>query len=219
MLDRFIPGITKIIFECARLLRLKHALTPQSKLMRQIITRFLFPPLSQDDVAEPNRTPILDPDVRENLYELLVLMCDTPTEVNVMASELSDDLVSADQFEPHISNERLALRTEVGYAGLRNLSNTCYLNSLFSQLFMNVQFRQLLLTTPIVDQRQQKLIWEVAKVFAHMQSSYDKSIEPAAAVDSIMTYDGENIDVTVQMDVDEFFNLTLRPLGKSNPRP
>ncbi len=207
MRDRFIPGITKIIFECARLLRLKKALTPQSKLMRQIISRFLFPPLSQGDTEAFSQTPLLDSDVREILYELLILMCETPTEVNIVASELSDDLVSTDVFEPNISNERLALRTEVGYAGLRNLSNTCYLNSLFSQLFMNVSFRELLLQTPIVDQRQQKLIWEVAKVFAHMQDSYDKSIEPTAAVDSIVTYDGENIDVTIQMDVDEFFNL------------
>ena len=199
--------MTKVVFECARLLRVKDALTPQSKLMRQIISKFLFPPLSQADPPGASQNPILDSDVRESLYDLLILMCETPTEVNIMASELSDDLVPSDQFEPNISNERLALRTEVGYSGLRNLSNTCYLNSLWSQLFMNVQFRGLLLAAPVVDVRQQKLVWEMAKVFAHMQDSYDKSIEPTAAVDSIVTYDGENIDVTVQMDVDEFFNL------------
>ena len=96
-------------------------------------------------------------------------MCQSVTELDIVVSELSDDLIVPDQFEPHVGHERLALRTEVGYAGLRNLSNTCYLNSLFSQLFMNVQFRQLLLTAPTVDIKQQKLLWEMAKVFAHMQ--------------------------------------------------
>ena len=134
-------------------------------------------------------------------------MCDTPTEINIIASELFDDLVPSEQSEPNVFNERLALRTEVGYAGLRNLSNTCYLNSLFSQLFMNIQFRELLLESPILDLNQQNLLYEMGRAFAYMQGSYDKSFEPNKAVESIVTYDGENIDVTVQMDVDEFFNL------------
>ena len=34
-----------------------------------------------------------------------------------------------------------------------------------------------------------------------------KSLEPQDFVDSIRTYDNEPVDVTVQMDVDEFYNL------------
>ncbi len=201
------PGIVKLVHECAGLLLVNDALPPQPKLMRKIISKFLFPPLHrplQHSLANP---PILESSVRENLYDLLILMCQTPTDVFILTKELSEESFTSDTSEFHVTHDRQALRTEVGYAGLRNLSNTCYLNSLFSQLFMNVQFRQLLFNTSIVDYNQQKLLWELGKVFAEMQGSYKKSIEPTEAVDSIVTYEGGCIDVSVQMDVDEFFNL------------
>ena len=110
-------------------------------------------------------------------------------------------------FEPHISNDRQALRSDVGYAGIRNLSNTCYLNSLFSQLFMNLEFREFLFQTSIVDEENQKLLAELSKVFSYMQNHVGKFVDPSSAVECIRTYDNEQIDVTIQMDVDEFFNL------------
>jgi ubiquitin carboxyl-terminal hydrolase 34 len=104
-------------------------------------------------------------------------------------------------------NERQALRSEVGYAGIRNLSNTCYLNSLFSQLFMNLEFRQFLFQTNIIEEPSQKLVIELSKVFSYMQNHVGKFVDPSSAVECIRTYDNEQIDVSIQMDVDEFFNL------------
>lgn len=104
-------------------------------------------------------------------------------------------------------NERQALRSEVGYAGIRNLSNTCYLNSLFTQLFMNLEFRQFLFQTNIVEEPGQRLVIELSKVFSFMQNHVGKFVDPSSAVECIRTYDNEQIDVSIQMDVDEFFNL------------
>ncbi len=36
-------------------------------------------------------------------------------------------------------------RSGTGYAGLKNLSNTCYINSMIQQLFMNRNFRYCIL--------------------------------------------------------------------------
>lgn len=107
----------------------------------------------------------------------------------------------------HSYERHSMIRSNVGYAGLRNLSNTCYLNSLTTQLFMNIEFRDFILNLHIADPVAQKLLFETQKLFTWMQETWRKSIEPHDFVESIQTYDNEQIDVTVQMDVDEFYNL------------
>lgn len=101
-----------------------------------------------------------------------------------------------------------AIRSPEGYAGLKNLSNTCYLNSLFTQLFMNVGFRDFMLQVALDDpETSQKLLSETKKIFGNMQETWCKYVDPEGAVCSIRTYDNEPIDVNIQMDVDEFYNL------------
>lgn len=100
------------------------------------------------------------------------------------------------------------IRSPEGYAGLKNLSNTCYLNSLLTQLFMNVGFREFMLQLDVPDPGStHKLLDETKKVFGYMQETWLKSVDPQGFVDTIRTYDNEPIDVTIQMDVDEFYNL------------
>ncbi|KAG6012728.1 hypothetical protein E4U43_007682 [Claviceps pusilla] len=101
-----------------------------------------------------------------------------------------------------------AVRAPCGYVGLRNLSNTCYLNSLFTQLFMNIQFRSFILSIEIEDQEDsQQLLFRTQKLFGYMQESYQRYVDPYAVITSIRTYDDTPIDIHSQMDVDEFYNL------------
>ncbi|OAX77266.1 hypothetical protein ACJ72_08438, partial [Emergomyces africanus] len=112
-------------------------------------------------------------------------------------------------YEPNWVFDRYkTIRSPEGYAGLKNLSNTCYLNSLFTQLFMNLDFRKFMIEVHVADvDSTQKLLAETKKVFAYMQNTWQKSVDTQAAVDTIRTYDNEPIDINVQMDVDEFYNL------------
>lgn len=112
-------------------------------------------------------------------------------------------------FAPHIQSERQALRSDVGYSGLRNLSNTCYLNSLFSQLFMNLRFREFIfaMDPARTGSSGQPLVRELSKLFASMQNRWDKYVDTTDVVACVETYENEQIDVSIQMDVDEFFNL------------
>ncbi|EXJ95156.1 hypothetical protein A1O1_00275 [Capronia coronata CBS 617.96] len=207
--DHVVASLTKLLLECSRLLKNAKALPSRSLVLDDIISLFLFPPLSEDGLATEStiKVPVLDITVRESLYNFILTLCQGPQDIATVVSKLSDDLLPKDFFEPAFGHDRQCLRSEVGYAGLRNLSNTCYLNSLFSQLFMNVEFRDFFLTGPGLHGPKKKLVAELSKVFAHMQNSYEKSIDPSVAVEAITTYEGEQIDVTVQMDVDEFFNL------------
>jgi ubiquitin carboxyl-terminal hydrolase 34 len=76
---------------------------------------------------------------------------------------------------------------------------------------MNIQFRDFLLRINVVDESKQKLVAQLGKVFAYMQNSYERYIDPTLAVESIaipgMQGQDEQIDVAVQMDVDEFYNI------------
>jgi hypothetical protein len=53
----------------------------------------------------------------------------------------------------------------------------------------------------------QRLLDETKKVFGHMQATWLKSVDTQGLVDTIRTYENEPIDVSIQMDVDEFYNL------------
>lgn len=100
------------------------------------------------------------------------------------------------------------IRAACGYAGLKNLSNTCYLNSLCTQVFMNIDFREFMLGFD-VDARDgsRALLYETQNMFGRLQASQHRFVDPELFVTSIKTYDDDLINVNNQMDVEEFFNL------------
>jgi ubiquitin carboxyl-terminal hydrolase 34 len=101
-----------------------------------------------------------------------------------------------------------SIRAPCGYPGIRNLSNTCYFNSLVTQLFMNVDFREFMLDATVRDRiYDQQLLFQTQKLFAFLQESVRPFINPEECVGSIKTYEDTQIDVVIQMDVDEFYNL------------
>ena len=101
-----------------------------------------------------------------------------------------------------------AIKSSCGYVGLRNLSNTCYFNSLLTQLFMNTGFRQFVLNATIQDSADaQSLLFATQKMFAFMQGTLRRSVNPENVVSNVKTYEDTQIDIHNQMDVDEFYNL------------
>lgn len=100
------------------------------------------------------------------------------------------------------------IRAACGFAGLKNLSNTCYLNSLCTQVFMNIDFREFMLSFE-VDGRDgtRALLYETQNMFGRLQASQHRFVDPELFVASIKTYDDDLINVNNQMDVEEFFNL------------
>ena len=92
--------------------------------------------------------------------------------------------------------------------GLKNLSNTCYLNSLITQLFMNIEFRQFIINADVNDRDYgQNLLFQTQNLFGYMQGSIRRFVNPEDCVFSIKTYEDTQIDIHNQMDVDEFYNL------------
>ena len=196
-------------------------------LIEGIFRTHLFPAIDfkGDQEAIIARVPVLHSATREKLYAIvLALSNDLGLHQKLLGlviqllqegedsqpwswgiAQIVEDIV----YETNWNFERLkSIRSATGYPGLKNLSNTCYLNSLFTQLFMNVSFRGFMLNTNIADgEATQKLLLETKKLFAFMQETWLKSVDPQGIADSVINYENTLIDISVQMDVDEFYNL------------
>ncbi|KAK2011477.1 ubiquitin carboxyl-terminal hydrolase [Colletotrichum eremochloae] len=186
-----------------------------ANLGKKLFWKHLFPPPGHHGLSS-SRSCLLSTETRSILCKIIFdLVRDRDPEFQVMLEDL-EKLVPFDEFDidPYLYElqpqfDRMsAVRAPCGYTGLRNLSNTCYLNSLFTQLFMNTGFRQFMMNARVPSQTNtHALLRETRKLFAFMQESSRKFIDPSLLVGSIKTYEETIIDVHNQMDVDEFYNL------------
>ncbi|KAL2832877.1 hypothetical protein BDW59DRAFT_138793 [Aspergillus cavernicola] len=208
--DHIILGFSRLLKSCLDIASLSNITIDTFNLSEQIFDTYLFPDLSMPS-SEPLTPliPVMHSQTRQDLYALSGLLSKYDDNFTQLIGRLEDIIPQDHTYQPGWGFDRQKLiRSPEGYAGLRNLSNTCYLNSLLSQLFMNVGFRDFMLGLNLTESfGAQKLLDETKKVFGYMQESWLKSVDPQGFVDTIRTYDGEPVDVTIQMDVDEFYNL------------
>ncbi|PKY49535.1 hypothetical protein RhiirA4_405561 [Rhizophagus irregularis] len=102
---------------------------------------------------------------------------------------------------------RTAQKSSAGYVGLQNLGATCYVNSLIQQFYMNAFFRQSIFNTPVLDNnKDDNLLYQLQVVFGNLQESEKKSYEATTFCHAYKDYDGQPLNVALQMDVDEYFN-------------
>ncbi|KAJ6006478.1 hypothetical protein N7451_004422 [Penicillium sp. IBT 35674x] len=211
IVDEFVLGFALLLENCLELADRANIELDTFDLADKILNTYLFPDLS--DVSEGPVIPcipVMHTLTRQKLYNIINLLCKRTHENLHKTMQQLEDIVPRDiSYGPNSSFDRSKMiRAPEGYAGLKNLSNTCYLNSLMTQLFMNVEFRDFMLKLQVVDgDSSQRLLDETQRLFAWMQNTWTKSIDPQSFVESIRTYDNEAIDVTIQMDVDEFYNL------------
>jgi ubiquitin carboxyl-terminal hydrolase 34 len=205
--DEIVLGLTRILKTCIAFLKAFKKPLNTGTLMDRIYTKFLVP--SADNAGESDGAlPVLEERTRKELYELVTALCENIPCLERMV-KLIEPRIAQDRFNRiHLWDRSRDIRAESGYVGLSNLANTCYMNSLISQLFMNVEFREFILSRNVADPNgSQKLLAELQRLFATMQDSYVKYASTERFARAIRTPDNAGIDVTIQMDVDEFFNL------------
>ncbi|KKP04545.1 hypothetical protein THAR02_03371 [Trichoderma harzianum] len=168
--------------------------------------------------AQPVQKVLLRTDTRAKLYEaIFILIKENRSRFSSLLHCLNDlvpyYLDEEDGIDPYIYelsyqfDRNKAIRMH-GYVGLKNLSNTCYLNSLLTQLFMNTAFRRFILEFKLEDSDDsQQMLFHTQKVFGYLQDSYRRCVDTALLVGSIKTYDDVLIDIHNQMDVEEFYSL------------
>ncbi|KAK4163484.1 ubiquitin carboxyl-terminal hydrolase 34 [Cladorrhinum sp. PSN259] len=198
---------------------IRRGILPTDGVAAKLFWKHLFPATDEKAKQYESGNPIITSQTRAMLLDIvLCLVRDDEAQFSQLINDMADlvavnpngDICDFYQYElqPAQQFEREKwIRAECGYTGLRNLSNTCYFNSLFTQLFMNVDFRRFMLCATVKDPDAQGLLFGTQKAFAHLQNSIRRWVAPEECVGSIRTYENTPIDVSVQMDVDEFFNL------------
>ncbi|KAG9685977.1 hypothetical protein KCU95_g11953, partial [Aureobasidium melanogenum] len=208
LIDKRVPGLISLIRYCAQTLVSQNKPLDLGDVPSQIFKSLLFPILKTDKSAQP----VIASETRNSAYDLLRLMCD-----NVQTLEdLTQDCEKAASFctndqSFNFPGPEKYIRKEGNYAGLANLSQTCYFNSLLQQLFMNVQFRKFIFDTPVIDSEKQTVLVELKLAFAYMQDSYDIFYQPDGLTKAL------NIDITVQDDAHIFFMTLIGQLEDSMP--
>ncbi len=208
-------GLITILFHGIRYMCTKgKKIRFSSNFPRKLLSLHLFP--REDEKGPLVPQAVLHPQSRSMLYEIIfALVKNDQGQLTMLLHDLAGltPYRTAEDDEPYIYElpqffERAkSIRSQCGYTGLRNLSNTCYLNSLFTQLFMNVGFRRFMLNIPVTNLQTYQLLGETQSLFAALQDSCRRFVDPQLCVSQIVTYDETPLDIHNQMDVDEFYNL------------
>ena len=168
--------------------------------------------ISRGETAAQGKTSlsVLDSNTRRQLYDLMLALTDDNHSYERLL-RLSGDAQyeTADNIIKSLTVDRaIEVRSRTGYVGLLNPRAICYMNSLLTQLFMNLSFREFMLGLEVREsESSQQLLLETQRLFATMQNSYRKAADPRPFAACVRTLDKTPIDLGVQMDADEFYNL------------
>ena len=91
------------------------------------------------------------------------------------------------------------------FVGLKNLGCTCYLNTLIQILYNIIPLRESILKCDC-KKEVKNVLFQIKKIFYYLKYY---NIEFIAPIDFVQNFDNEQLNVNVQMDIDEFFNLLL----------
>ncbi|KAJ5069991.1 specific protease [Anaeramoeba ignava] len=133
---------------------------------------------------------------------------------------------SNSSFTNYSPNPKLNLREELIPIGLKNVGNTCFLNSLLQTYFMLPSFRnEILKFKPTqkeweIQKKEMKLskddlihflpldlIHEIQRLFARQLLSNYKAVDPKHAIEKVQDQNGKQFHIGNQHDVTEFNDL------------
>lgn len=225
--DYVVFGLTKLLLCC--ILSLKSFKQPvnAANVMEQIFKKYIFTKRyvtsstrsKYEDVLMRNslpairasnvNIPILQSHSRREIYDLMLALVDDSSTYNDLLRLVGEvELEECETALATLSVDRsMEVRSSTGYVGLYNPRAICYANSLLTQLFMNLNFRKFMLGLELQESNgSQKLLLETQRLFTNMQHSFRRSADPRSFAACVKNSDLMPIDISVQMDADEFYN-------------
>jgi ubiquitin C-terminal hydrolase len=163
---------------------------------------------------------------KDCVYTILNIFCewkpDIIAELVLYLRPIHSAVPTPSQWGYDIQSDALS---STGYVGLRNMGCTCYMNGLLQALFMIHQFRDAVLSVPIVthgpepassDGIRNSYIAQLQKMFLYLQYSKRKAFSPD---DWVYCYKDETgvcpINVMHQQDAQEFLQVLFDRLETS----
>lgn len=159
---------------------------------------------------------------KETLYELILKLCEdnkgyTDRVIGCVKETIED---KAQRMKIVYCNE-FKERSASGYAGLKNLGNICYMNSMIQQLFMNKSFRYLLMRvddkqphtmTEVIDNKDElrivddNFLHQIQRIFGYLEKTNRIDFAPQDFTVAYKPF-GESVNVMIQQDVQEFVSM------------
>ena len=139
--------------------------------------------------------------INENYYSLFKELYLYHKEMDEIEKNTS---VNVDDFDYDVG-----IKSSIGYAGLKNFGATCYQNSVIQQLFMISDLRYGIMASDVDSKNKiMSTLFQLQLIFANLQETEKKYFTPR---DFSKTFkiDGAPVDVRVQQDAQEFFNVIL----------
>jgi len=205
-MDPYILGYTHLVKQSVETLAYRGERNDATTLIHGLYQYYLFPPLPSESAKDHYniREPLLDAQTRALMYDLVLPFSSDPVYylqlVKLTTEAVTNGHITGFHYDP-----QTALRSSAGQVGIRNLGSTCYMNSLFTQLFMNVRFRKFILGLEITHPNStQALLACMQDLFANMQEGFCHHSEVGRLVKHMRNSDGSAINVLVQMDAHEF---------------
>ncbi|PVH98418.1 hypothetical protein DM02DRAFT_657374 [Periconia macrospinosa] len=212
-IDFVVLGFSKLLLSCISSLKSFKKPLNAGQLVERLWNKFLFVPkiVELDDETPSQETPVLESNTRRQLLDLVLSLAEDRNSYNKVL-DLAENLgITEAEMQMRLSfdvDRDDAIRSPTGYLGLNNPRAICYMNSLLAQLFMNVNFRKFMLGLDVAEPAaSQRLLHETQALFSMMQNSYRKFADPQNFAACVRVPDGGSIDINVQMDADEFYNL------------
>ena len=149
----------------------------------------------------------------QNICKKFIITCFEKEKIN--NNSITDfALLYSDIDEFYFNNKKMIdIETRsCGYVGLKNLSSTCYMNSVLQQLFMIYILKYAIIGTSKIS-NDDKIIKELQILFANLELSEKKYYNPTNLCKTNI-FNNKPIDVHVQQDSKEFYDSFCDALEK-----